>query len=149
DSVRAMPVSRIIGNAGLSFLTKLSTGYWNLFDPTNGYTALHADVAAVLPLDRLHKGYFFESDLLFRLGVARARIVELPMAAQYGEETSHLSRLKCLLTFPVLHLRNLCKRIVYSYFLRGFSAASISLVLGIVLLIFGMIFGADRWLLSE
>ncbi len=45
ESLRAMPVSRLIGNAGLSFLSKLSTGYWNLFDPTNGFTAIHAEVA--------------------------------------------------------------------------------------------------------
>jgi glycosyltransferase involved in cell wall biosynthesis len=148
ETVRAMPLGRILGNAGLSFLTKLSTGYWTLFDPANGYTALHADVAAVLPLDRLHGRWFFESDLLFRLGVARARIVELPLAARYGEAGSHLSEWRCLLTFPWLHLRNFAKRLVYGYFLRNFSVASINLVLGTVLAGFGVGFGVDAWIAS-
>jgi glycosyltransferase involved in cell wall biosynthesis len=145
DSVRSMPALRIIGNAGLSFLTKLSTGYWDLFDPTNGYTAIHADVAAALPLDRLHRRYFFESDLLFRLGITRARVVELPMAAHYGEETSHLSVVKCLLTFPGLHARNILKRIFYCYFLRNFSIASLNLLFGISLAGFGLTFGIEHW----
>ena len=74
-----MPLVRLIGNAGLSFITKLSTGYWNLFDPTNGFTAIHADVASLLPLDKLHQRYFFESDILFRLRALDAYIVEQPM----------------------------------------------------------------------
>lgn len=146
DSVRSMPTLRIVGNAGLSFLTKLSTGYWDLFDPTNGYTAIHADVAAALPLERLHRRYFFESDLLFRLGIARARILELPMVAHYGEETSHLSVVKCFVTFPGLHARNILKRIFYSYFLRNFSIASLNLVLGILLAGFGLTFGLEQWI---
>jgi dolichol-phosphate mannosyltransferase len=146
DSVRSMPALRIVGNAGLSFLTKLSTGYWDLFDPTNGYTAIHADVAAALPLDRLHRRYFFESDLLFRLGITRARVVELPMTARYGQETSHLSVTKCLLTFPGLHARNILKRIFYCYFLRNFSIASLNLVFGLLLAGFGLTFGLEEWI---
>jgi hypothetical protein len=147
-TIGAMPFGRILGNAGLSYLTKLSTGYWTLFDPTNGYTALHADVAAILPLGRLHKRYFFESDLLFRLAVARARVIELPLAAQYGSEVSHVSAWRCLLTFPGLHLRNFAKRLAYNYFLRNFSAASLNLVLGAVLVAFATVFGIDHWVAS-
>lgn len=148
DKVQAMPLGRILGNAGLSFLTKLSTGYWDLFDPTNGYTAIHADVAAALPFARLHRRYFFESDMLFRLAVIRARVVELPMESVYGAETSHLGVWRCLVTFPGLHLRNLVKRIGYNYFLRNFSIASVNLVLGLALIAFGLIFGLDHWLAS-
>jgi glycosyltransferase involved in cell wall biosynthesis len=149
QTLSAMPARRIIGNAGLSFLTKLSTGYWDLFDPVNGYTALHADVAALLPLERLHQRYFFESDMLFRLGLARARVVELPLAARYGQEASHLSELRCLVTFPGLHLRNLAKRVVYSYFLRNFSAASLNLVVGMAAAGFGLVYGIDRWIAAS
>ncbi len=143
--VAAMPPLRLVGNAGLSFLTKLSTGYWDLFDPTNGFTALHARVAAELPLERLHPRYFFESDLLFRLGVLRARVVELPALAVYGDEKSHLSELHALLTFPGLHLRNLCIRIGYNYFLRNFTAGSLYLLAGLSLAGFGTLFGAVQW----
>ncbi|MGH6894514.1 MAG: glycosyltransferase family 2 protein, partial [Dongiaceae bacterium] len=148
DTVGAMPMSRIVGNAGLSFLTKLSTGYWDLFDPTNGYTAIHAGIAAVLPLDRLHPRFFFESDLLFRLSTVQARVVELPLVAQYNAPNSHLSELRCLVTFPGLHARNLLKRMVYNYFLRNFSLASVNLVLGILLAAFGLVFGLVEWVRS-
>jgi dolichol-phosphate mannosyltransferase len=146
DTIGAMPMARIIGNAGLSFLTKLSTGYWDLFDPTNGYTAIHAKVAAALPLESLHRRFFFESDLLFRLSTIHARILELPIVSTYEGAGSHLSELRCLATFPGLHLRNLCKRILYNYFLRNFSLASVNLVLGLLLAAFGFVFGVDRWI---
>jgi dolichol-phosphate mannosyltransferase len=149
DSVRAMPAVRLIGNAGLSFISKLSTGYWDLLDPTNGYTAIHADVAAILPLDKLHKRYFFESDMLFRLSTFDARVVEQPMETRYGDEISHLSPFNALLTFPLLHLRNLTKRIGYNYFLRNFSAASLNLLAGLTLGAFGLAFGASAWMESS
>lgn len=148
DTVRAMPASRLVGNAGLSFLSKLSTGYWDLFDPTNGYTAIHADVAAALPLSKVHPRFFFESDLLFRLSIIHARVVELPLPAQYDSPNSHLSELRCLLTFPGLHVRNVFKRIIYNYFLRNFSLASVNLVLGIALVAFGAAFGIFEWIES-
>src|SRR5690606_9901502 len=56
-----MPALRIVGNALLSFMTKFSSGYWDLFDPTNGYTAIHARVLARLPLHKLSQRYFFET----------------------------------------------------------------------------------------
>ena len=144
-TVGAMPVTRIIGNAGLSFMTKLSTGYWDLFDPTNGYTAIHAEMAAALPLEQIHPRYFFESDLLFRLGTIRARVVEIPLISHYADEVSHLSELRSLVSFPLLHLRNLIKRIVYNYFLRNFSLASVNLIVGLLLVAFGLIFGTSQW----
>lgn len=144
ERVRRMPPLRIFGNAGLSFISKLSTGYWDMFDPTNGYIAIQADIARLLPLEKLHRRYFFESDLLFRLSTLRARVIELPLEAIYGNETSHLNELRCLATFPFLHGRNFAKRIFYNYFLRNFSAASISLVAGLLLFAFGALFGVTH-----
>ena len=145
EGLKSMPVLRLIGNAGLSFLAKMSTGYWDLFDPTNGYTAIHAAVARELPLDKLSPRYFFESDILFRLNTLRAVVTEVPMDARYAEEESSLSVLKTLVQFPLCHARNCWKRILYNYFLRGFSIASVNLVAGLALLIFGVLFGAVKW----
>ncbi|MBV9931186.1 MAG: glycosyltransferase family 2 protein [Alphaproteobacteria bacterium] len=145
DAVARMPRGRLVGNAGLSFFAKLSTGYWDLFDPANGYVAIHADVARLLPLDKLHPRYFFESDLLFRLATLRARIVELPLETVYADETSHLSEWHCLMVFPLLHARNFAKRILYNYLLRNFSVASLSLFAGLGLAAFGIAFGAAAW----
>ncbi|MCA9150127.1 MAG: glycosyltransferase family 2 protein [Planctomycetales bacterium] len=149
DSVRRMPWVRILGNAGLSFMTKLSTGYWDLFDPTNGYTAIHAKVAQTLPFDHISKRFFFESDLLFRLGVIRARVLDLPLESFYGDEVSNLSVRRCLLTFPWLHARNLTKRLLYNYFIRNFSVASINLLLGLALCMFGVAYGLVHWQISS
>ncbi len=146
QTVAGMPPLRLVGNAGLSFLTKLSSGYWDLFDPTNGFTAIHADVAAELPLERVHPRYFFESDMLFRLSVLRARVVELPLAAVYGEERSNLSEWNALVTFPGLHLRNLTKRIGYNYVIRNVSVGSLYLVAGLLLTGFGTLFGTAMWI---
>lgn len=149
ETVHQMSWRRIIGNAGLSFLAKLSSGYWNLFDPTNGYTAIEARVAGELPLAKLHPRFFFESDILFRLNTLRARIVELPLVGLYGNEKSNLSEGRALLTHPVLHARNFCKRIAYTYFLRGFSLASMNLLVGLILLTFGLWYGAWQWSIAK
>jgi glycosyltransferase involved in cell wall biosynthesis len=145
ETLKSMPWRRIVGNAVLSFFSKLSSGYWNLFDPANGFTAIEAEVASQLPLDKLHPRFFFESDLLFRLATIRARVVELPIASSYFGQASNLSEAWALLTFPFLHFRNFVKRLLYCYFLRGFSLASINLVLGVILFAFGLLFGLDRW----
>ena len=75
EEILTMPKSRIFGNAMLSFVNKISSGYWNIFDPTNGYTAIHTDVIRMLPLSKISKRYFFESDMLFRLNTIKAVVV--------------------------------------------------------------------------
>ncbi len=136
-----MPSIRLFGNAGLSLLTKISTGYWNMTDPTNGYTAIHRDVLKALPLGMLSKRFFFESDMLFRLSLYRAVVWDVPMQARYGTEKSNLSIIKTLWEFPWKHFKNFHKRLFYNYYLRDVSAASIELPLGFALWWFGLIFG--------
>ena len=148
EKIRSMPVVRIFGNAVLSLLTKLSSGYWNLFDPTNGYTAIHAEACKHLPFHKISKRYFFETDMLFRLNTLRAMVVDVPMDAKYGEETSHLKISKIMGEFLYKHTRNFGKRIFYNYFLRDLSLASIQLVLGLLLTFFGVVFGGYQWLIS-
>ena len=140
-----MPSIRLFGNAGLSLLTKISTGYWNITDPTNGYTAIHRDVLKVLPLNMLSKRFFFESDILFRLSLYRAVVWDVPMQARYGSEKSNLSIFKTLWEFPWKHFKNFHKRLFYNYYLRDVSAASIELPLGMILWWFGLIFGISSY----
>ncbi|MEO5336826.1 MAG: glycosyltransferase family 2 protein [Magnetospirillum sp. WYHS-4] len=144
-----MPGYRIFGNLALSFATKLSSGYWDVFDPTNGFTAIHAAAARRLPFDKISRSYFFESDMLFRLYLARAVVEDVPMAARYGTETSHIRLGRTLAEFAAKHVRNIMKRIFYSYFLRDFNIASIELVLGKLLFLFGLAYGGFRWWQSE
>jgi glycosyltransferase involved in cell wall biosynthesis len=148
EDVKEMPVVRLIGNAGLSFLSKLSSGYWSIFDPTNGYTAIHRKALNALPLDKLAQRFFFESDILFRLNISRAVVVDVPIRARYGQEKSNLSISKEIGKFFVYHIKNFFKRIFYTYYLRDFTVASIQLLIGTMLLLFGVIFGAKAWIQS-
>jgi dolichol-phosphate mannosyltransferase len=144
-AVGGMPPVRVTGNMMLSFLSKLSSGYWDIFDPTNGFTAIHARVARALPLEKISEGFFFESDMLFRLGLMRAVVRDIPMQARYGNETSAISIPRIIPEFLIKHTVNTWKRIYYAYFVREFSFASIQLVLGKLMLLFGVVYGAYWW----
>ena len=148
EDVRDMPKGRLLGNAMLSLMTKLSSGYWDLFDPLNGFTAIHGDVAGHLPLDKISKGYFFETEMLIRLNTLRAVVVDVPMSAKYGDERSNLKASRIVGEFVVKHLRFLFKRIGYNYYLRDLSLASIELPFGLLLLFFGIGFGGYSWMES-
>ena len=144
-----MPATRLFGNAVLSLFAKMSTGYWSVMDPTNGLTAITAPVLRLLPLDKLSKGYFFETDILFRLSTFRAVVLDCPMQAAYGDEESSLRIPRELPRFLLGHMRNSLRRIVYGYFLRGFSIASIQLLLSVPLMAFGTIFGMYHWTVNS
>ena len=146
EFLSGMPKIRLFGNAGLSFMNKFSTGYWQIFDPTNGFTAIHADIIKLLPLDKISKRYFFESDMLFRLGTLRAVVRDVPQRAIYGDEQSNLRASKALGGFFFAHIRNFFKRIGYNYFVRDFHVASLEWILGPALLLFSIIFGINAWL---
>jgi glycosyltransferase involved in cell wall biosynthesis len=148
EEIQAMPAMRLIGNAVLSLMAKLSSGYWDLFDPTNGYTAIHADVARYLPFEKISRRYFFETDILFRLNTLRAVVVDVPMDAKYGDEVSNLKISKIVGEFLVKHGRNFVKRIFYNYYLRDMSLASLELPLGVLLFFFGLFYGGFHWLKS-
>lgn len=149
EHIRSMPRMRLFGNAGLSLLTKVSSGYWDLFDPTNGYTAIHRDVARHLPFEKISRRYFFETDMLFRLNTLRAVAIDVPMHAKYGDEVSNLKISKVFGEFLGKNVRNFLKRIFYNYYLRDMSLASFELPLGIVLLLFGLIYGISHWISSS
>jgi dolichol-phosphate mannosyltransferase len=146
--VSGMPPLRLFGNAVLSFLTKLSSGYWQLFDPTNGFTAIRRELIAELAFDRIAKRYFFESDMLYHLNQLRAVVVDIPMRANYADEPSSLRPMHMIGPFMRGNIRNFFRRLLYSYFLRGFSAASMELLLGLPLFLFGLLFGLWQWINS-
>lgn len=148
EDVRLMPKMRLLGNAALSFITKLSSGYWDLFDPTNGYTAIHSNVARHLPFKKISCRYFFETDMLFRLNTLRAVVIDIPMSAKYGSEVSNLKISKVIGEFFIKHIRNFTKRIFYNYYLRDMSLASIQLPVGILMVVLGMVYGGTHWIIG-
>ena len=143
-----MPKSRLIGNAGLSLLSKASSGYWSIMDPTNGFIAIHAKVLEALPLEKVSDRYFFESDVLFRLGTIRAKVFEVSMPAIYRDEQSNLSPAKSFFQFSALHVNRFFKRFFYNYVLRDFNVATLTSVFGLVAFLFGISFGINRWMHS-
>lgn len=145
SKISAMPFLRRMGNVGLSFLVKAASGYWNVFDPTNGYTALHAAVFPLLDCERVDRRFFFESSLLAELGILRAVVRDVPIPARYGKEKSSLSELDALVNFPFRLAKKFLRRILIQYFIRDFSAFSLFSILGVVLVVFGVGWGAYYW----
>jgi len=144
--LHSMPTLRLFGNAVLSFVSKASSGYWHIMDPTNGFTAVHRNILLHCDLEKLQQRYFFESDMLFRLNTIRAKIIDVPIPARYeAGNHSSLGIGRTVLTFPALYVRNFLKRIFYSYFLRDFNLGSLALINAMIFLLFGVSFGAVRW----
>jgi len=146
-ALQQMPLLRRAGNMALSFITKLATGYWNCFDPTNGFFAIRGDVLKELPLEDIHRSYFFEISMLSRLYLLGAFIREVPMPAKYGGETSHLSITQILCEFPGKLLKCLSRRIILKNFIYEFSMESIYLLAGLPLFLTGIIFGGYNWVI--
>lgn len=140
--LRQMPRIRIFGNAMLSFLNKMSSGYWKLMDPTNGYTCLDSRLVEEIDFDKIDKRFFFESDLIFQLGLTRAVIADVPIPARYGDEVSNLSARKILFPFLRKHATNFCSRFFYQYVLRDFNIATVWTLFGAPMFAFGVLLGS-------
>lgn len=143
-----MPLIRRIGNLGLSFLTKLASGYWHIFDPTNGFTAINSEVYALLDKDTIAKDFFFETSMLLQLQKIQALVIDIPIPAKYENQQSNLSPIKILFIFPFKLTKGLFSRIYYQYFLFDFSAVSVYLTIGIPAIIFGAVWGIVKWVQS-
>ena len=148
ELLRSMPRVRLFGNAVLSLVNKISSGYWDVMDPTNGFTAIHCAALRRLPLAKIDTGYFFESDMLLRLYTLRAVVRDVPMASRYDDESSNLRVGRVLVTFPWKYVRATCKRIFYSYFLRDFNAGTLQLLGAVLVGGAGAAYGATKWILS-
>ncbi len=146
QALQKMPIIRRAGNMGLGFLTKAATGYWNLFDPTNGYVAVRLNVLTQLPLDQIDRTYFFETSMLANLYLLGAVVKDIPMPARYGGETSSLSIRRVIFEFPFKLMKTFLRRLLLKNLIHDFSMASIYLLTGLPLLLFGLIFGTVKWI---
>jgi dolichol-phosphate mannosyltransferase len=144
-SLREMPRFRQVGNLALSFLTKAAVGYWDLFDPTNGYVAIRTGVLRHVSLESLRGYYFFETALLAELYLLGAVVKDIPMPAVYRGESSHLRIGRVLCEYPFRLFRVWLRRLWIKYFLLDFSIVSLYLVSGILLLFVGGVYGGASW----
>jgi dolichol-phosphate mannosyltransferase len=143
-----MPPQRLLGNVALTFMTKSATGYWNVFDPQNGYTAIKNAALERIDLNKVHKRFFFENDMLWQLGLWDARVKDVAIPAKYGQEVSSLSPLRILFTFPQLLVKRWISRVWHKYVIIDFSVIALFLALGSVLFAWGFVFGAYLWIRS-
>ena len=146
-ALRQMPPIRRAGNMALSFLVKGATGYWKCFDPTNGFVAIRADVLSQLDLASLHQSYFFEISMLSHLNQLNAVVLDVPMPARYGDETSNLSIRRVLREFPGRLARCLVRRIALKHFIYDFTMEAVFLLTGLPLLLAGALYGGINWVL--
>jgi glycosyltransferase involved in cell wall biosynthesis len=146
ESLEFMPRHRLLGNVVLTFMTKLASGYWNLFDPQNGYTAITAEALRPLDFNSIHKRFFFENDMLIHLNLSNRRVKDVAIPARYGEEKSDLNPFKVSMTFPLLLLRRFFRRIYEKYVLRDFSPIALFFFAGLLLFGWGVLFGVYLWI---
>jgi dolichol-phosphate mannosyltransferase len=143
--IRQMPPLRRFGNLILSFLAKAATGYWSSFDPANGYTAIRGEVLAMLPLEAIDHGWFFEISMLTRLYLLGAVVHDEPIPARYEGAPSSLSVAHVARDFPARLLYAFARRVVLRYFVYDVSMASVELAAGLPLFLAGLLFGGYKW----
>jgi glycosyltransferase involved in cell wall biosynthesis len=145
EELARMPLPRRWGNVALSFLNKVASGYWNVYDPQNGYVAVTAETLSRLDLDSLDRGYFFENSMLIQLNVISARVAEVPIPARYAGEGSSMDLKRILVQFPWKLFRGWLMRVRLKYFGMDFSPVAVLLVIGGLLLVGGVGYGAYEW----
>lgn len=145
-TLRRMPALRRLGNMGIGFMVKASSGYWNVSDPVNGFFAIRTSTLKHMELERLSQRFFFESSMLIELHYTGARIKEVSMPAIYGDEKSNLSIGKTLFSFPPRLFVAWLRRIHLSYFVFDFNICSLYLLIGLPSFLFGLIFGICEWI---
>jgi dolichol-phosphate mannosyltransferase len=146
QALKTMPRIRLFGNSILSFLVKAASGYWNIMDPTNGYTAIHRNILEKLDLNKIEKRYFFESDMLINLNILNAVIQDINIPAKYGKENSSVRIMRILSQFPAKLLKGLSKRILLKYFIYDFNMASVYILVGLPVFVISIILGIAEWI---
>lgn len=143
--LKKMPLVRRIGNLGISFLAKIATGYWNNFDPTNGFLAIKTSALKDVDFENLSNRYFFETSLLSEFYFNGIKIKDIAMPSIYADEESSMNVWKMPFVFSFNLLKLFVKRILKSYFLYDFNIGSVYLIFGNFLFFFGLLFGAVNW----
>jgi glycosyltransferase involved in cell wall biosynthesis len=151
DALRGMSAWRTFGNAILTILTKIASGYWHVSDPQNGYTAISRKSLSVLPLDDVYPWYGYCNDLLVKMNVYGLRVLDVPIPARYGNEKSKIKYGKYILRVSWLLLRDFLWRLKVKYVVRSFHPLIFFYLAGIILAslgIFGVIWSLAMKILA-
>lgn len=145
DALPVMPRIRLAGNLILTFLTKFSSGYWNIFDPQNGYVMITRKMLKRLDLAIIDKSYFFENSMLINLNIMRAKIGEIYLPANYSNEISSMKLWKIIISFPKKLMSGYFHRIYQKYIFRSLSPYALLSFCGFILMLWGIIWGGIAW----
>lgn len=129
---------RVFGNGILTLLTRASSGYWQMTDPQNGYTAIDVGVLETIELDDLFDRYGFANDLLAVLNADQHRIVDVAHPAVYGDEHSDIRYASFVPTLSWLLLRRFLWRLKTRYLVRGFHPLVLCYPVGIGAFVTGL-----------
>jgi len=135
EAWKRIPHARYLGNASLSLLTKIASGYWNVADSQTGYTAISRDALAALPLDRLYPRYGYPNHLLVMLNVTNARVADVPVTPVYGVgEKSGIRLWRVVPRMSWLLLKCFLWRMKEKYIIRDFHPLIFFYFVGFLLL---------------
>lgn len=147
-ATKTMPPHRGFGNAVFSFLTKLASGYWHVFDSQCGFTVVSAAYLRLIDLERLPDDYFFENAMLIELNALNACTIDVPISTMYGNEVSGVNVGMVLLTFPPRLIAGGAARFWRKHLLTDFGPIGLLTISGMALSAFGAAFGSYYWWLS-
>jgi glycosyltransferase involved in cell wall biosynthesis len=139
EAWKVIPRSRYLGNAVLSLLTKIASGYWHVADSQSGYTAASREILEQLDLDRIYRGYGFPNDMLVHLNVWNARVRDVPSRPIYNVgERSGIKIRKVIPRISWLLLKGFFWRLREKYVIRDFHPLVFFYVLGFLMTLLGL-----------
>jgi glycosyltransferase involved in cell wall biosynthesis len=139
EAWQVIPRSRYLGNAVLSFLTKIASGYWHVADSQSGYTAASREILEQLDLDRIYRGYGFPNDMLVHLNVWNARVRDVPSRPVYNVgETSGIKIRRVVPRISWLLIKGFFWRMKEKYVIRDFHPLVFFYVLGFLMTLLGL-----------
>jgi glycosyltransferase involved in cell wall biosynthesis len=148
EAWRAIPRTRYLGNAVLSFLTKIASGYWHVADSQSGYTAASRDILEQLDLDRVYRGYGFPNDMLVHLNVWNARVRDIPARPVYDVgETSGIRYRRVVPRISWLLIKGFFWRMREKYVIRDFHPLVLFYAFGFLMTFVGLTLGIAETIL--
>jgi glycosyltransferase involved in cell wall biosynthesis len=142
--MRGMSYWRRLGNSLLTLLTKFSSGYWNIMDPQNGYTAISRNALETIDLDSIYPSYGYCNDLLMKLNVFSLRVIDISIPCRYGKEKSKIRYDRYIIKVSWLLLGNFFYRIKMKYLFLSLNPIAFFYLAGIILVPIGLILGINK-----
>lgn len=143
DATKKFPKFRFFGNAILTFITKIASGYWHIMDPQNGYTAVSKRVLETINWDVIYPRYGYCNDILVRLNVYDFRVMDVPTTPTYGEEKSGIKMGRYTVRLSLLLISRFFKRLWRKHVLLDFHPLVFFYLFGMILFPLGCLIGLE------